>query len=93
MIKSFKNKLTENIFDEGKAKNIDKKLALKAFERLDLINAANSLNDLKFPPSNRLKQLEGFNPKRYSIRINKQWRVTFEWIDSNAHNVCFEDYH
>jgi toxin HigB-1 len=93
MIKSFKNKFTENIFDNGKAKNIDKIIASKASDRLDLPNAANSLNDLKFPPSNRLKKLEGFNPKRYSIRINKQWRVTFEWADNNAYNVCFEDYH
>ncbi len=68
-------------------------MAKKARKQLDRVNAATRLEDLYFPPSNHFESLTGFNPTRYSIRINKQWRISFEWQGNDAFNVLFEDYH
>ena len=59
----------------------------------DLINAAQSLEDLKSPPGNRLDALRGDFAGFHSIRINKQWRIVFRWKDSNVHDVKIIDYH
>jgi len=61
--------------------------------KLDLINAAVSIQDLKSPPGNRLELLSGNLYEYHSIRINKQWRIIFKWIDSNALVVSIVDYH
>jgi len=58
-----------------------------------MLNNAMSLNDLRIPPGNRLEKLTGNREGQYSIRINDQWRVCFDWIDHNAHNVEIADYH
>lgn len=93
MIKTFSDKRTETLFDKGAYKKTDKALAAKAKKQLDRLNAATRLEDLYFPPSNHFESLEGHNPTRYSIRVNKQWRISFEWQDNDAHAVLFEDYH
>jgi proteic killer suppression protein len=58
-----------------------------------MLNAANRLNDLLFPPGNRLEALRGDLAGRHSIRINDQWRVVFRWIDGHAEDVRIADYH
>lgn len=58
-----------------------------------MINNAASLNDLKIPPANRLEKLEGDRKGQWSIRINHQWRVCFEWHEHDAYNVEIVDYH
>lgn len=58
-----------------------------------MLNRATSLNDLRIPPANRLEQLSGDRSGQYSIRINDQWRICFEWDDGNAYNVEIVDYH
>ncbi|NQU64017.1 MAG: type II toxin-antitoxin system RelE/ParE family toxin [SAR324 cluster bacterium] len=93
MIKTFKDKRTEGLFEKGGYKKIEKALAKKITKQLDRLNVAGRLEDLYFPPSNHFEALEGFNPTRYSIRINMQWRISFEWLDNDAYNVVFEDYH
>ena len=93
MIKSFKDKRTEELFNKGKIKKLDQALAKKALIRLDFLHYATRLEDLKNPPSNRFHALGGYTPTRFSISVNKQWRVTFDWIDGNAEHVMFEDYH
>ena len=58
-----------------------------------MLNRANILNDLKVPPSNRLEALRGDRKGQYSIRINDQWRICFEWFEGEAINVEIVDYH
>ena len=61
--------------------------------RLDRMDVAADLNDLKVPPSHRLEALHGDRKGQYSIRINNQWRICFEWRDGNAFEVEIVDYH
>ena len=61
--------------------------------KLDQLNAATSLTDLRVPPGNRLEQLHGSRQAQHSIRINDQWRVCFIWHDDGAHAVEIVDYH
>ncbi|RLC11007.1 MAG: hypothetical protein DRI57_19525 [Deltaproteobacteria bacterium] len=93
MIKSFKDKNTEKIFNAKRIKYLDDKLAKKVRRRLDFLNDAVDKEDMYFPPSNKFHSLEGFTPTRYAIRVDRQWRITFEWHDGDAYEVTFEDYH
>ena len=58
-----------------------------------MLNNATTLNDLRVPPANRLEKLSGNRSGQWSIRINDQWRICFEWLESNAYNVQIVDYH
>ena len=68
-------------------------LARPAKRKLEAINAAVRLDDLKVPPANRLEKLKGNLKNFYSIRINDQWRVIFRWVNGEAHDVRITDYH
>ncbi len=96
MIKSFADAATKTIFD-GESTKKSRKVAGGAQDvakrKLDMINAAVSLTDLEVPPANRLEALKGDLKGSFSIRINDQWRITFRWEDSNAHDVKIVDYH
>ena len=61
--------------------------------RLDVIDAAESLDDLRVPPGNRLEKLSGDRKDQFSIRINDQWRICFRWTDGDAYDVEIVDYH
>lgn len=61
--------------------------------KLLILDAAESLSDLKIPPSNRLEKLLGDRKEQYSIRINERWRICFRWVDGDAHDVEILDYH
>ena len=61
--------------------------------KLVAVNAAETLDDLRVPPGNRLEKLKGDRVGQHSIRINDQWRICFEWKDGNAHEVEIVDYH
>jgi len=65
----------------------------KALVKLTLVNRAQSLDDFRMPPGNRLEALKGNRKGSYSIRINDQWRICFNWRDGGAHNVEIVDYH
>jgi len=93
MIKSFGNKETEILFEDGKSRKIPSTLLKVAKRKLDMMDAAKALVDLKIPPANRLKALTGDLSGFYSIRINKQWRVIFQWKEGGAHSVEIVDYH
>ena len=64
-----------------------------AKRKLEAINAASRLEDLKVPPANRLEKLRGNLKDFYSVRINDQWRVIFKWVDGEARDVRIVDYH
>ena len=64
-----------------------------ALRKLVMVDAAVALQDLNVPPSNRLEKLKGDRKGQYSIRINDQWRICFDWKDGDAYNVEIADYH
>lgn len=91
MIKSFKNKETEKLFTTGKSRKFNN-LKSVALRKLDMIEAAININDLRIPPANRLEALKGNRKGQHSIRINDQFRICFIWSDG-AENVEITDYH
>lgn len=95
MIASFGDRATEALFHghAGRARRIPPDLRASAIRKLDMLNAASELNDLRSPPGNRLELLKGDLAGRHSIRINGQWRVVFRWEAGDAHDVAIVDYH
>ena len=92
MIRSFKDKRAERLFD-GERVSEFQGFARQAEKRLRLLDAADSLNALRMLPSNRFEALKGERAGQYSIRINRQWRICFEWHDDGAQRVEIVDYH
>ena len=93
MIKNFKNKETEKIFNRQKSQKLPSDIQQTALRKLRMLNRAMTLQDLLIPPANRLERLKGDRLGQYSIRINSQWRICFEWQDGNACNVEIVDNH
>ena len=87
------SKDTKNIFDGKRVKWLPPELARISMRKLQYINAAFKLEDLKVPPGNKLKPLKGKLKNYYSIRVNDQYRVVFKWKDGQASNVKVTDYH
>ncbi len=92
MIKTFKCKNTSKLFDDDDVKKF-RGISRAARLKLEILNAAVSLNSLRVPPGNRLEQLKGDRKGQHSIRINNQWRICFVWKDENAFDVEIVDYH
>jgi toxin HigB-1 len=97
VIVSFRDKGTEDVFDGRDTRNARKAcpsdLVRVARRKLDLLNQAAALGDLRVPPNNRLEKLKGDREGQYSIRVNDQWRVCFRWTESGAEDVEIVDYH
>jgi proteic killer suppression protein len=93
MIRNLVDKEAERILCGERSRRLPPDIQNVARRKLRLLDAADRLNDLAVPPGNRLEQLKGFDPPRYSIRINDQWRITFRWSDGGADDVRIEDYH
>jgi toxin HigB-1 len=91
MIVSFGSKETEKIWFGERSGKMPIEIQQIGRRKLRMINNAQNWNDLRIPPSNRLEKLEGSD--FCSIRINKQWRIVFRWLDNNAHDVKIIDYH
>jgi proteic killer suppression protein len=93
MIQSYANKLTEQIAGGRWSKKLPTEIKQRTMMRLIQIDNAVVVEDLRLPPSNQLEKLSGDRKGQYSIRINKQWRICFEFINGNAFNVEITDYH
>jgi len=93
MIKSFKCKETEKIYNRVFSQRLPHDIQKIAINKLWILDAATSLEDLKVPPSNHLESLKGNRKGQHSIRINQQWRICFKWHDGNSYNVEIVDYH
>jgi len=93
MIKTFANKETQQLFVRGNSKRLPSELIKRAIRRLEYVNYATSLSDLRVPPSNRLHALKGDRKGQHSISINEQWRICFRFIEGNAYDVEITDYH
>jgi toxin HigB-1 len=93
VIKSFRCRETERIFNRQFARKFPPDIQQGAFMKLNAIDAAAGLEDLRLPPSNRLEALRGTRKGQYSIRINDQWRICFAWRTGHAEQVEIVDYH
>ena len=92
MIKTFKDKSSEQ-FWAGKRVLKFQPFRLQALRWLDILSAATRLEDLMVNPGNRFESLSGDRKGQYSIRINRKWRISFEWDGQNSTNVEIIDYH
>lgn len=93
MIRSFKSKESEKIFNRQRSSKLPQDSQQVALRKLRMLNRAITLPDLQVPPANRLEKLSGDRAGQYSIRINDQWRICFEWQEGDAYNVEIADYH
>ena len=93
MIQSIADKETKKIWNNTFSKKLPQNIQAIALSKLLLIHAATTLQFLETPPGNQLKRLKGERKSQHSIRINKQWRICFEWINNHAENVEICDDH
>ena len=96
MIISFADKATEDLYhgvSSARVRRLPRQTLESALYKLDILNAAQVLDDLRSPPGNRLESLKGNCSGLHSIRINSQWRIVFRWKESNAYEVRVLDYH
>jgi len=93
VIRSFADKETERIWQGEASRRLPIEIQAIARRKLRMLDAAQQLADLRVPPANRLEALKGNRAGRYSIRINDQWRICFEWRDGQCSEVRIVDYH
>jgi proteic killer suppression protein len=93
MIKTLACKETEKLFDRQFSRKLPQSIQRVARGKLEVLDAAEVLGDLRIPPSNRLEKLSGDRRDQYSIRINDQWRICFEWQNGDAYQVEITDYY
>ena len=93
MIRSFRDRETEKVFNREPSRRWSRDLQRVARRKLLMLDAAETLADLRVPPGNRLEKLSGDREGQYSIRINDQWRICFLWAEGDAHDVEITDYH
>lgn len=93
MIRSFRCKETEKLFHGRFSAKLPQAIQLVAVKKLNMLYAAQTLDDLRIPPANRLETLHGDRDGQHSIRINDQWRICFVWNQGQAEQVEIVDYH
>jgi len=93
MINSFGNKETRKIWEGERIRGLPVEIQEIARRKLRMLNNSQNVSDLMIPPSNRLEKLKGNIKAFYSIRINDQWRIIFQWKNGNAEQVEVIDYH
>ncbi|MBS3909063.1 MAG: type II toxin-antitoxin system RelE/ParE family toxin [Actinobacteria bacterium] len=93
MIKTFADKHTQEFYQKGKSKRFPPEISKRAIRKLEYIDLATGLDDLKVPPSNRLHELERERQGQYSISVNDQWRICFRFVNGDAYDVELTDYH
>jgi proteic killer suppression protein len=93
MIRTLTDFETELVWRGGRSRPLPSDIQNVARRKLRVINRARKPHDLRIPRGNRFEELKGTRKGTYSIRINDQWRITFRWVDGDAHDVRIEDYH
>ena len=93
MIKSFRDKDSRRVFLRERVRKFSRELQRVAQRKLVMIDGAESLEDLRVPPGNRLERLKGKRRGQYSIRLNQQWRICFRWKAGDAFDLEVADYH
>ncbi len=93
MIKSFADKETRKVFRRSHSKKLPEDIQKRARDRLQTLKRAQDLRDLRAVPGHRLEKLGGDRKGQWSMRINRQWRVCFDWHEGDAYHVEITDYH
>ena len=93
MIVSFADKRTAAVFTGYAVRGLPTAIQSRALAKLQIIDAAQTLTDLRSPPGNRLEELSGNRKGQHSIRINDQWRICFRWLEDGVFDVEIVDYH
>jgi proteic killer suppression protein len=93
MIKSFADRRTQELYVHGRAKRVSAELAKRAARKLEYVDLATRLDELKVPPGNRLHALDGNRSGQHAIAVNDQWRICFRFVEGDAFDVEFCDYH
>ena len=93
MIKTFADRHTQELYLKGKSRRFPPDVIRRATRKLEYIDLATGLDDLKVPPSNRLHRLERDREGQFSISVNDQWRICFRFVDGDAFDVELTDYH
>ncbi len=93
MIKTFADRHTKALYETGKSKRLPSDILKSARRRLEYLDIATGVDDLKSLPSNRFHELERERKGQYSISINMQWRICFRFVDGDAYDVEITDYH
>ena len=93
MIRDFKDEEAEKIFNRQRSRRLPTEIQQVALRKLRMLNRAQTLQDLRVPPANHLERLSGDRTGHWSIRINDQWRICFEWSNGDAWRVEIVDYH
>uniref|UniRef100_UPI003084399E type II toxin-antitoxin system RelE/ParE family toxin n=1 Tax=Petrachloros mirabilis TaxID=2918835 RepID=UPI003084399E len=92
-MRSFRDKETQKVFERKRSRKLPSDIQQVALRKLRMLNRAETLQDLRVPPANRLERLAGNREGQYSIRVNNQWRICFVWQDGDALDVEIVDYH
>ena len=93
MIKTFADRQTQEFYETGKSKRFPHDIWKRALRKLEYVDLAARLDDLKVPPSNRLHELERERREQFSISVNDQWRICFRFAEGDAYDVELTDYH
>ncbi|MBW8878285.1 MAG: type II toxin-antitoxin system RelE/ParE family toxin [Acidobacteria bacterium] len=93
MIKTFADRDTQELYSTGKSKRFPPDIVKRAMRKLEYIDLATQLDDLKVPPGNRLHELKRDRTAQHSISVNDQWRICFRFVDGDAYDVEVTDYH
>jgi toxin HigB-1 len=93
VLRSFADKETEQVWRRERVRKLDQDTQRAALRKLLILDAAETLGDLRVPPGNRLEKLKGDRAGSYSVRVNQQWRICFSWTDAGPEGVEIVDYH
>lgn len=93
MLRSFAGTEAERLWRRERSKRLNADLQRAALRKLAMLDAAERIDDLLVPPGNRLEKLRGDRAGQWSIRVNDQWRICFEWTDAGPEHVEIVDYH
>lgn len=93
MLRSFRDKDTAVVWARQRSRKLGTEVQRAALRKLAVLDAAETLEDLRIPPGNRLEKLKGDRVGQHSIRINSQWRICFRWTDAGPADVEITDYH
>ena len=93
MIKSFADRRTQDLYVTGSAKRVPADVAKRAARKLEYVDLATRLDDLRVPPGNRLHALAGDREGQHAICVNDQWRICFRFVGGDVYDVEFCDYH
>jgi proteic killer suppression protein len=93
VLRSFADKETERVWQRRRVRKLAQDVQRAALRKLLILDAAETLDDLRVPPGNRLEKLKGNRAGSYSVRINQQWRICFRWTEAGPEGIEIVDYH